>query len=310
MKEVTVTGKTVEEAIEKALAELGVERDEVDVEILTHEKKGVLGIGSVDAKVHVTIPNDPVSNGEAYLCQLLNAMDAPDYDVSVVREEGDVVRYEITSQEDVGFIIGYHGDVLDALSVIVALAVNRDSETHYRVSVDLNGYREKRVESLKEYAQTAIRKAQESEYVTVANPMKPFERMILHTEVQNVMDVVSWSEGEEPRRRVIIAPLTKVRKVDDHYERLDRREGARSSDDSRGRGGFGDRRSSGDDRRGGRSDGRSGGGFGDRRGGGGNRRNTPRPKTAPVDPSRPAKSDFSGGNLYGKIEVKKENDGE
>lgn len=301
MKQVTVNGKTVDEAIQKALEMLGALREEVSIEVITHEKKGVLGFGATEAEVKVTLNNTPVQRGEAYLCQLLNGMGVEDYDVSVTSED-DTVTYSVTGEGDVGFIIGYHGDVLDALSSIVSLAVNKDSDVHYRVNVDLNGYREKRIESLKEYAQRAIAKATESGYVTVANPMKPFERMILHTEVQESMDVVSWSEGEEPRRRVIIAPLSKVKKVDDHYERIDRHDERRDG----GRGDFRDR----DDRRGGRGDFR---GRDDRRGGGrggrGGRDSRDRaPKYVPDAPNRPAKSDFTG-SLYGKIEVKKDSEG-
>lgn len=280
MNEVTVTGKTVEDAVDKALELLGAVREEVDVVVLENEKKGMFGFGSTEAKVRVTLNYSPVDKGEAFLCQLLNAMGVDDYEVAVEAED-ETVLYSVTSEGDVGFIIGYHGDALDALSAVVSLAVNKDTDTHYRISVDLNGYRAKRIESVREYAQRAVKKAQESGYVTVANPMKPYERMLIHTEVQDTMDVVSWSEGDEPYRRVIIAPISKVKKVGDHYERTDRND---RSDRPPFRGGRdNDRGGRGRNDRGGRSD-----------------------KYRPAESNRPARSDFSDGSLYGKIEPKKD----
>lgn len=292
MKEITVTAKTVDEATQKALDTLGVTILDVDIEILAREKKGVMGIGAQDAKIRVTVKETPASKGEDYIRQLFTAMGIGQYEINAQIDDQSIL-YDISSEEDVGFAIGYHGDVLDALSAIVSMAVNRDNDIHYRVNVDINSYRQKRIESLKEYAENAIRKAQESEFVTVANPMKPYERLVLHTAVQETIDVVSWSEGEEPRRRVIIAPLSKVKKVGDHYERTDR--SVRSDDFRRPAGNYGHR------------DGGRPAPGGDRRGNG---RNTPRPKyNAKPQPvggdSREKKSDFSG-TLYGKIEVKKD----
>lgn len=291
MKEIIMTGKTIEEAVQKAAEALNVTILDVDYEVLENAKRGVLGIGAQDARVRVTVKDSPTARGEEYIRALFAEMGITEYAINVQTEE-QTVEYDVTSEEDIGFVIGYHGDVLDALSAVVSMAVNKDGgDAHYRVIVDVNGYRSKRIESLKEYAANAIRKAQESEFVTVANPMKPYERLVLHTAVQETVDVVSWSEGEEPRRRVIIAPLTKVRKVEDekgsHYERTDRN----------AHGDF--RRPFGGYRDGGRPQ------HGERRGG----RNTPRPKynakPQPVGEPREKKSDFSG-SLYGKIEINKD----
>ncbi|HPF55922.1 MAG TPA: RNA-binding cell elongation regulator Jag/EloR, partial [Clostridiales bacterium] len=294
---ITATGKTVEDAVASALKQLGATEDQVQIEIISRGSKGVLGIGSTEAQVKVTLlgKEDAVADGEQYLCEILNAMGVDEYDVEIKRD-AESVTYNITSDGDVGFVIGYHGDVLDALSAIISLAVNRDADYRYHVNVDLNGYREKRVESLKDYAARAVDKANSSGYVTVANPMKPFERMILHTVVQENSDVVSWSEGEEPRRRVIIAPLSKVKKVGDKYERIDKRDNFRKRDD---------RRSSGYDRndRGDRNDRNDRGNRGGGRGGNdGQRPIKPISTGDKITVGRPVRSDFAGG-LYSKIEV-------
>ncbi len=307
MKEITATGKTVNDAVASALKQLNATQDQVEIEIIARGSKGVLGIGSAEAQVKVKLvkKDDSVAFGEQYLCEILNAMNVEDYDVDIIKD-ADSVTYHITSESDVGFVIGYHGDVLDALSAVISLAVNRDADFRYHVNVDLNGYREKRIESLKEYAGRAIEKADSSGYVTVANPMKPFERMILHTVVQESADVVSWSEGEEPRRRVIIAPLSKVKKVGDKYERIDKRDDFRRRDDRRptvfsknNRGYNRDDRNDRNDR----------GNQNNRGNGNGNPRdNAQRPPAKPISTGdkitvgRPVRNDFAGG-LYSKIEV-------
>lgn len=320
MKEIITTGKTVEDAVASALKQLNATQDQVEIEIITRGSKGVLGIGSAEAQVKVKLigKDDAVAFGEQYLCEILNAMNVEDYDVEI-KKDADSVTYHITSESDVGFVIGYHGDVLDALSAIVSLAVNHDADFRYHVNVDLNGYREKRVDSLKEYGTRAVEKAGSSGYVTVANPMKPFERMILHTVVQEHPEVVSWSEGEEPRRRVIIAPLSKVKKVGDKYERIDKRDDFRKRDDRRpaGPSGFVRNDRNGNDRN--HNSDRTG--QNDR----GNRgvistpstpsaqsapgtQGTVRPPAKPISTGekitvgRPVKSDFAGG-LYSKIEI-------
>lgn len=313
MKEIIAAGKTVEDAVASALKQLNATQDQVEIEIITRGSKGVLGIGSAEAQVKVKLleKDDSVAFGEQYLCEILNAMGVEEYDIDIIRD-ADSVTYHITSESDVGFVIGYHGDVLDALSAIISLAVNRDADFRYHVNVDLNSYREKRVESLKEYAGRAIEKANSSGYVTVANPMKPFERMILHTVVQESTDVVSWSEGEEPRRRVIIAPLSKVKKVGDKYERIDKRDDFRRRDDRKPSGFRNDRDRNPSNDRGSRYDRGNRVERSDRGSRAGSAQSAPRPPIRPISTvdkitvGRPVKSDFAGG-LYSKIEVERPN---
>ncbi len=287
IKEAIETGKTVDEAIEKALAVLGISRLEAEIEILSRETKGFLGIGSTLAKVRVTEKMTPEKMGAAYLSDLLKAMGVQDFHIETVPGV-DSVQYIVVSPEDMGFAIGYHGDALDAISTVVALAVSKAAGSYVKAIVDINGYREKRVAVLKEYAVKAAQKASETGYVTVANPMKPYERMIIHSTVQEFADVVSWSEGEEPRRRVIIAPISKVRKVGDRYERIDRptHESNRSGASFKSSGGK-------DHRRGSKSYGKGGNRNSK------NKASSPAPREKLVD---------IPGSLYSKIEIPKNDD--
>jgi len=311
MKEITATGKTVGDAVASALRQLNTTEDQVQIEIISRGSKGVLGFGSTEAQVKVRMlgEDDAVSAGERYLCEILNAMGVDEYDVEIKKDD-ESVTYNISSESDVGFVIGYHGDVLDALSAIVSLAVNRDADFRYHVNVDLNGYREKRVESLKDYAGRAVEKANASGYVTVANPMKPFERMILHTVVSEDQNVVSWSEGEEPRRRVIIAPLSKVKKIGDKYERIDKRDDFRKRGDRRPSGFARNERNDRNDRndRSERNDRNDRGNRNHRSGGrdGAQRPVKPISMGDKITVGRPVRSDFAGG-LYSKIEIERPN---
>lgn len=294
INEIIETGKTIEEATEKGLATLGISRLDADVEVLSRETKGFLGLGSTLARVRVTEKMTPEKVGAAYLAELLTAMGVADFAVETVNN-GETLQYVVVSPEDMGFAIGYHGDALDAISTVVALSVSKAAGSFMKAMVDINGYREKRLAILRDYATKAAEKASETGYVTVANPMKPYERMIIHSTVQDFSDVVSWSEGEEPRRRVIIAPISKVRKVGDRYERTDRVARAEysrpgSSFKSPGQGGGRDNRNSN------RSyNGRSGG------------RTYSRNNEQPVAPAKPVeeKKPEVSVPLYGKVEVPK-----
>lgn len=301
LKEIIESGKTVDEATEKALAALGLERYEAEIEVISKETKGFLGIGSSLAKVRVTERMTPQKAGSRYLSELLNAMGLTDFQIEAISTD-DTISYIVVSPEDMGFAIGYHGDALDAISTIVSLSVTRAAGSFVKVSVDINGYREKRVAVLRDYAQKAAEKASQSGYVTVANPMKPYERMILHSSIQDFSDVVSWSEGEDPRRRVIIAPISKVRKVGDRYERIDREAGefphARSNDYKPSGAGSRDNRSSiGKDHRGGA------------RSYNGNSSHSSYPKSGSQFSKPPAgagvKREDVPGSLYSKIDVPK-----
>lgn len=293
IKEAIETGKTIEEATEKALAVLGISRLEAEIEILSRETKGFLGLGSTLAKVRVTEKMTPEKIGAAYLSDLLKAMGVQDFQIETVPGV-DSVQYIVISPEDMGFAIGYHGDALDAISTVVALSVSKAAGSFVKAIVDINGYREKRVAVLKEYATKAAQKASETGYVTVANPMKPYERMILHSTIQDFTDVVSWSEGEEPRRRVIIAPISKVRKVGDKYERTDRtaRDFNRSGSSFKTSGGR-------DNRRGSKSYGGGGGSRSYPKNNNTSKSSSPAPREKRVDVP---------GSLYSKIDIPKNDD--
>lgn len=201
---VEMTGKTVDEAIDAALSVLGIEREEAQVEILETPKKGALGLfGNRDAKVRVFREVGPESVVEAFLTNIFTKMNL-DASVKAEKQE-DELHAEIVG-ERVNLLIGRHGETLDALQYLASLAVKRKCDTYYRVVLDAEGYRSRRADSLKKLAHSTARKAVKYHRSMTLEPMSPYERRIIHSELQADNLVTTHSVGEEPYRKVVVTP--------------------------------------------------------------------------------------------------------
>jgi len=232
-KTIEKTAKSVDEAIELALAELGVERDEALVEVVEEEKGGFLGIGSKEATVRVTADveedgeadSDPEDedDGDVYYgddesFEGDEAGEAEDAAVSFVAEvlsgigihgkldsyrEDDVIYITVNGQ-DCGAAIGRHGETLDSISYLTNLVANRHSEERLRVVLDIGGYRKHREEVLVSMAHKAANHVLRSKKPFIMEAMNPAERRVVHAELQGVKGVTTHSEGEEPNRKVVV----------------------------------------------------------------------------------------------------------
>ncbi len=226
-KTVTKTAKTEEEAIELALSELGVEKDQAQVEVLD-EGKGFLGLGKKEVTVRVTADvaddaADEEDDGDVYYgddesFEGDEASEAEDAAVSFVAEvlsgigihgkldsyrEDDVIHITVNGQ-DCGAAIGRHGETLDSIAYLTNLVANRHSEERLRVILDIGGYRKHREEVLINMAHKAANQVLRNKRQYVLEPMNPAERRIVHAELQGVKGVTTHSEGEEPNRRVVV----------------------------------------------------------------------------------------------------------
>jgi len=226
-KTVTKTAKTVEEAIELALSELGVSKEEAQVEVL-EEDKGFLGLGKKEATVRVTADvdeevTDDEDDGDVYYgddesFEGDEASEAEDAAVSFVAEvlsgigihgkldsyrEDDVIHITVNGQ-DCGAAIGRHGETLDSIAYLTNLVANRHSEDRLRVILDIGGYRKHREEVLINMAHKAANQVLRNKRQYALEPMNPAERRIIHAELQSVNGVTTHSEGEEPNRRVVV----------------------------------------------------------------------------------------------------------
>ncbi|NMA68352.1 MAG: protein jag [Desulfitobacterium sp.] len=198
------TGKTVEEAINACLDELGVEREKAKIEILEEPtKRGIFGIfGTTPAKVRVSYEVCPGELACDFLEKICNAMGVK-AEISYTRK-GSNWFVDITGEE-LGILIGRRGDTLEALQYITNLAVSKEMAERVRIIIDIEGYRQRREETLVRLAKRLSEKVKRTGHRVVLEPMNPHERRIIHTALQDDNRISTFSEGEEPNRKVVIS---------------------------------------------------------------------------------------------------------
>ncbi len=195
------TAKTVQEAINLALEELGAQKDDVVIEVIEEGAKGIFGIGSKYARVQVTLKNTRLDNAVNFLENVLSKMNV---DVEVEKsEDEESIMLKITGK-DSGIIIGRRGETLDALQYLTSLVVNRQSEEYKRVTIDIENYRQKREDTLVKLAERLAERVVRYRKNVTLEPMNPYERRIIHSTLQNNKLVETHSVGDEPNRKVII----------------------------------------------------------------------------------------------------------
>jgi len=203
MRFVEATGRTEEEAIQAALSELNVSRDRVDVEILESASKGILGLwGSKPAKVKVIVKESKVDKVKAFLEGVIDRMNIKAN--ITVEENGDSILVNFEGMK-IGRLIGHRGETLDALQYLTNIVCNRGEEERCKVILDAENYRKKREQALVALALKMADKVKRTRRRVALEPMSAYERRILHTALQDDPDVTTYSEGIEPRRKVIIA---------------------------------------------------------------------------------------------------------
>ena len=282
-KTLIATGKTIDLAVEAALAQLGLERDDVSVQVLQQAKPGFLGFGAQNAKIQVTyeVPDpkptpaapksalgsasrsakkvnstapapapekkpaapktapkaEPVKAApkaekkerpkseppkapkepkiyaaaeagsveekiEQFIAGLLQHMGSNAVP-HAVKGEDNTYNVELVG-EDLGYLIGRRGDTLDAIQHLANYSINRDVEGHIRISVDAEDYRAKREDSLRKYARKKAQQVLKAHRRTTLEPMNAYERHVIHSTLQDMDKITTYSTGSEPNRRVVI----------------------------------------------------------------------------------------------------------
>ncbi|WP_088188663.1 RNA-binding cell elongation regulator Jag/EloR [Desulfosporosinus sp. FKA] len=204
MRVVEKTGKTVEEAIATGVQELAVDRKYVQVEILEEPtKKGLFGLfGTKLAKVRVTYEDDPGLLATGFIQNICQAMGVKAE--TQVTKNSENWHVNITGPE-LGILIGRRGDTLDALQYLTNLSVSKKLSDRVRIIVDVEGYRSRREETLIRLAKRLSDKVKRTGVRIVLEPMNPHERRIIHTSLQDDSRISTFSEGDDPNRRVVIA---------------------------------------------------------------------------------------------------------
>jgi len=237
MTSIEQTGRTIEEATEIALKTLGVTEDEVDIEILDEGSRGFLGLGQTPARVRVSLksperkretatveePAQSESTTEAAVITVSAAglKAAADKGKEVLQEILDRIdpsaKAEVKSTEDAqvvldikggdaGILIGRHGQTINAIQYLVSVIANKQLDEKVRIIVDAGGYRARREEALRQQALYLAKKVRQSGQEAVLEALQASERRIIHLTLANDPDVYTYSEGEEPDRRVVISP--------------------------------------------------------------------------------------------------------
>lgn len=199
------TGKTVEDAVQLALDELSLPKERVDVEVLEMPSRGFLGlIGTKPARVRVSVK--PLSPIEVAVEFLQGIFDRMQLELSIEQKrEGNLYCLHLQG-ENLGILIGKHGQTLDALQYLANLAANREAAGEkVKIVLDVENYRKRREETLCKLAARLADRVKRSGEKVVLEPMNRHERKIIHTVLQEDKRVFTYSDGEEPHRKIVIA---------------------------------------------------------------------------------------------------------
>lgn len=201
-KTIETEAETIDEAIEAALKELGVERDQVEIEILDEPNKGLLGLRKARARVRVTVL-DAEDLAKTTVEGLLDKMGAEG--TVTTHRDGDELWLTING-DSLAWLIGHHGYTLDALQVLVQSIVSRQIKSPARLVLDIEDYRARRKREIESLAERTIGTVLARNDAISMRPMNAYERKLVHLVVSEYEGVVSLSTGTDPDRFVIIAP--------------------------------------------------------------------------------------------------------
>ena len=197
------TAKTVDEALTSAMLELGTTVDNLEYEIIEKETSGFLGMFGKPAKIKVRIKPSIENSAKKFLTDVFAAMGITAAVDLVYDKENDSMDINIDGDE-MGVLIGKRGQTLDSLQYLVSLVINKNSENYIKVKLDTENYRARRKETLENLAKNIAYKVKRTRKPVSLEPMNPYERRIIHSALQNDKYVETYSEGEEPYRKVVI----------------------------------------------------------------------------------------------------------
>jgi len=204
VREVTASGQTVDDAVQSALEQLDISKDQVEIEVIDEGKKGFLGLfGSALAVVKVSEKKNHITETEEYLKEIAKNMGV-EIEISTEIEERHVT-FQL-SGEKIAILIGKRGRTLNSLQYLSQLVLNRYGGQFYSVIVDAEGYRERRKETLIDLAHKMADKAKRMNRKVALEPMPAYERKIIHSVLQGTKNITTYSNGEEPHRHIIISP--------------------------------------------------------------------------------------------------------
>ncbi len=206
-KEIIVTGKTVEEALQAAALELGApDAASLEYTVLEEPRRGLFGIGSAPAKISASYTPSGADIALSFVKTVVADMGI---EATVTMTDGDNDDKLINIEgEGSGVLIGHHGETLDSIQYLANLAANKKEDgvkrEHVRITLDAEGYRAKREEALRALARRMADKVLRYKKSVMLEPMNPYERRIIHSEVQGIEGVATNSIGSENNRKVVM----------------------------------------------------------------------------------------------------------
>lgn len=205
MDMITVSAKTVDEAITKALIDLETTSDKLEYEIVDKGSNGILGIiGSKPAVIRAKKKDSMEDKAMTFLSDVFGAMGLEVEMEAAYNEEEKELSINM-SGSDMGVLIGKRGQTLDSLQYLASLVVNKERDDYTRVKLDTENYRERRKETLETLAKNIAYKVKRTRHPVSLEPMNPYERRIIHSSLQNDKFVITRSDGDEPFRHVVIS---------------------------------------------------------------------------------------------------------
>ena len=203
-KVIEVTGKDIEEAKKLALSQLDLPQERVIFEVLEEPSKGFFGlIGARVAKIRATEKElTPLEKGQEFLKKIFKSMHK-DIQIECIEED---INYKFNLiGDDLGVLIGKHGQTLDSLQYLTNMAANKNvTGARVRIVLDVENYRKRREETLCQLAERLANKARKYRTKVVLEPMNRHERKIIHMALQNYADIITYSDGVEPHRKIVV----------------------------------------------------------------------------------------------------------
>ena len=205
-KEIVITGKTVEEAVAAAAAEFGTSAEKITYTVIEEPKKGLFGLGATPAKISASYTPDGADDALAFINKVIADMGI---DAKATMSDGNNDDKLINIDGDgSGILIGHHGDTLDSLQYLANLAANKkvdgQKREYVKITLDAEGYRAKREEALRALARRMADKVVKYKKSVMLEPMNPYERRIIHSEIQLIDGVSTNSIGSENNRKIVI----------------------------------------------------------------------------------------------------------
>lgn len=203
MKKIVVSGKTVEEAVKQGLKQWDVTEDRVKVTVTEQPSKGWFGlIGTKNAKVELELIPDPIEEAVRFLKEIFRTMDLGMEVEILAGKDSTTLNFQ---GEELGILIGRRGQTLDALQYLTNIVANRYSSTHIKIVLDAEDFRNRRRKTLEDLSMRLASRVIRTKKEVVLEPMSSLERKIIHSRLQDHPSVKTYSKGDEPSRRVVIA---------------------------------------------------------------------------------------------------------